>query len=267
LKENAMKIARLFVLWGLLILLAVSSCTPALLTITLQATASDPQVTQKALETTTPSFVPSSVPTENLGDLTGDQIAALSSLTKISDYPLYTMTYSGVYTQFQSIQMEIYPNGNDTTEWACSLFTALADPQGQLFGRNFDWQYSPALLLFSRPVDGYSSVSMVDIGYLVDASQVDHLNELPLLERRPLLEAPYWPFDGMNEHGLVIGMAAVPPGNVPPDPAKETIDSLQIMRRVLDHARNVDEALGIMNAYNIDFDGGPPLHYLVADSN
>ena len=50
----------------------------------------------------------------------------------------------------------------------CSLFAALGDPENRLFGRNFDWRYSPALLLFTdRPAGGgYASVSMVDIAYL-----------------------------------------------------------------------------------------------------
>jgi choloylglycine hydrolase len=60
-------------------------------------------------------------------------------------------------------------------------------------------------------------------------------------------------------------MAAVPPGNVPPDPDKENIGSLLVMRRVLDQARNVDEAAAILQSYNIEWGGGPDLHYLVAD--
>jgi hypothetical protein len=50
------------------------------------------------------------------------------------------------------------------------------------------------------------------------------------------------------------------------DPSKGTIGSLGIMRQVLDHARTVDEAVALLRSYNIDFDGGPPLHYLIADA-
>ena len=50
--------------------------------------------------------------------------------------------------------------------WACSLFAALGDVDNMLYGRNFDWDYSPAVLLFTDPPDGYASVSMVDIAYL-----------------------------------------------------------------------------------------------------
>jgi predicted choloylglycine hydrolase len=69
----------------------------------------------------------------------------------------------------------------------------------------------------------------------------------------------------MNETGLAIGMAAVPTGYVPADPEKETISSLGVMREVLDHAATVEEAVAIIRSYNIDFSGGPDLHYLIAD--
>jgi predicted choloylglycine hydrolase len=93
------------------------------------------------------------------------------------------------------------------------------------------------------------------------------VTDLPLVERRSLLNTPFLPFDGMNERGLVVGMAAVPPGQVQPDPDKETIDSLMVIRKMLDGAGTVDEALAILGSYNIDMAGGPPLHYLVADSS
>jgi hypothetical protein len=144
----------------------------------------------------------------------------------------------------------------------------LGDPDHQLYGRNFDWQHSPALLLFTDPPDGYASVSMVDIAYLGFGSRhADGLTNRSLAERGPLLVAPFLPFDGMNEHGLAIGMAAVPPGRMRPDPNKPTIDSLMVIREMLDHARNVDEAVAILGSYNIDMGGGPPVHYLAADAS
>ncbi len=214
------------------------------------------------LTTRTPS--PPSVPTPaTLSPTLDAESATLASLERIDDYPLYTMRYVGDYRRTFPEVSEL--PGRWVAAWACSLFAALGDPDSRLYGRNFDWQYSPALLLFTNSPDGYASVSMVDIGYLVDADKVGDLTELPLDERQALLYAPLLPFDGMNERGLVIGMAAVPPGNVPPHPNKETIDSLMVMREVLDHAQDVDEAVAILQSYNVDWGSGPPLHYLVAD--
>jgi predicted choloylglycine hydrolase len=122
------------------------------------------------------------------------------------------------------------------------------------------------VLLFTDPPDGYASVSMVDIAYLgFEGTRASGLIDLPLLEQASLLDAPYLPFDGMNEQGLAVGMAAVPPGYMRPDPDKGTVGSLMIIRKMLDYASNVDEAVEIIHGYNVDMQGGPPIHYLVAD--
>jgi hypothetical protein len=201
--------------------------------------------------------------------LTQEQFTTLSSLQKVADYPFYTMTYTGAYRP--RVDVSPFENPVVTTDsppaWACSLFTVLLDEDNLLYGRNFDWQFSPGLLLFTDPPDAYASVSMVDIEYLgFDSTTARDVTDLPIEAQTGLLDAPYLPFDGMNEHGLAIGMAAVPPGNMQPDANKETIGSLGIIRQMLDHARNVDEAVDIMQSYNIDFDGGPPIHYLMADA-
>jgi uncharacterized protein YceK len=230
--------------------------------------------TKISLRETPPPVSPptSSIPTDAEGTegLSNDEIATLSSLEQVDDHPLYTMHYYGTYEQSPSTRSPKW-SVYEVTEpnpraWACSLFAALGDAENMLYGRNFDWEYSPALLLFTNPPDGYASVSMVDIAYLgFGETNSGTILELPLRERQALLSAPFLPFDGMNEHGLTVGMAAVAPGLIPPDPEKETIGSLMVIREMLDRAKNVDEAVDILKSYNIDMEGGPPLHYLIAD--
>jgi hypothetical protein len=109
---------------------------------------------------------------------------------------------------------------------------------------------------------------MVDIAYLgFEGETAANLTDLGLIEREALLSAPLLPFDGMNENGLVVGMAAVPSGGMTPDPAKETVGSLMVIRRILDQAKDVDEAVDILENYNIDMGGGPPIHYLIASTS
>jgi hypothetical protein len=226
-----------------------------------------------------PSLEPeASTPVEGLS---ADQVATLESLVQVDDYPLYTMRFYGGYPQpdgpagaagarREVVEARSGPAGSGRAQtrgaWACSLFAALADEGGRLYGRNFDWRSSPAVLLFTDSPDGYASVSMVDIAYLgFDGPQAQGIAELPLEARRGLLDAPLWPFDGMNEHGLAVGMAAVPAGQGPPDPAKTTVDSLGIIRLMLDRARDVGEAVALLQGYNVEMGGGPDLHYLLAD--
>jgi len=230
-------------------------------------------------DTPEPTATQTPVPTdESLADgLSEEDAATLNSLEQVDDYPLYTMHYYGAYNQRASsikgakrLVSVDPPNSNPMAllpVWACSLFAALGDADNMLYGRNFDWEYSPAVLLFTDPPDGYASVSMVDIVYLgFGGVRADALTDLPLIERRALLDAPFLPFDGMNERGLVISMAAVPPGHTRPDPDKETIYGLMAIRKMLDYASNTEEAVAILQSYNITF-SGPPLHYLVADSS
>jgi hypothetical protein len=191
-----------------------------------------------------------------------DQARTLASLRLIDPHPLYSMTFYGDY-QVQPAQPESAAPGQGDA-WACSLFATFADPAASLYGRNFDWEDNPALLLFTDPPDGYASASMVDISYLgFDRAGLAAL-ETPA-GREQLLRAPLLPFDGMNEHGLTVGMAAVDPTAQPDDPAKPTVGSLRIIRLMLDNARDTEEALALFAGYNIDFSGGPPIHYLIAD--
>jgi hypothetical protein len=226
---------------------------------------------------------PAPTPQPGTAGLSPDEVATLDSLEQVDGYPLYTMHYYGPYAQAglpETLAGPGAPSGGKASlslpdpsavrarapGWACSLFAALGDPENRLFGRNFDWELSPALLLFTAPPDGYASVSMVDIAYLgFGGAMATGADKLPLGERRSLLGAPLLPFDGMNDRGLAVGMAAVPPGDMKPDPRKETIGSIQVMREMLDHAQTVDEALALLERYNVDMEGSVPIHYLIAD--
>ena len=215
-------------------------------------------VTPKATST-----LPAS-PTMDPGALSPEASDTLSSLEKVDDYPFYVMHYVGNYG---------YPQLGSTwpeeTDFACSLFANLGETGEKLYGRNFDWSMSPALLLFTDPQDGYASASMVDLEFIgIRPESSKDLTDLPVAERTILLKAPSMPFDGMNEYGLTVGMAALPEAyteHASYDPSRPTIGSIGIIRQVLDHARNVEEAVELFKRYNIDFRGGPLIHYLLAD--
>ena len=224
----------------------------------------------------TPTVLPSASPTPDFNTLglTRAEIGSLNSLQKVDDHPLYVMHYQGPHRETtltasgaNELQRSNFEFENPTPLWACSLFAALANAQGGVYGRNFDWEFSPALLLFTDPPDGYASVSMVDLAYFFDTPAVTQLMDLDLNDRSPLLNTPSIPFDGLNEKGLAIGMAAVPESPTPSDPNNKSVGSLGVIRMILDHAATIDEALTIMRGVNILWNGGPQLHYLIADAS
>jgi hypothetical protein len=222
--------------------------------------------TATGIPVTQPTATPVPVRPTAEATLSEQEVATLSSLEKVDDFPLYTMHYYGSSESglLDWAGPQESANAPLPSTWACSLFAALGGAD-KLYGRNFDWVDSPALLLFIHPTNGYASVSMVDLAYLGFGDKVNQLTELPLDQRQALLNAPALPFDGMNERGLVVGMAAVPDGNMPPDPGKETIDSLQVIRKMLNQASTVAEAVAVLQQYNIEWGSGPALHYLIAD--
>lgn len=84
--------------------------------------------------------------------------ATLESLVKVDDHPLYTMRYIGAYSpepaSISSTQHPARPrlphDRYPAPTWACSLFAALGDEDGMLYGRNFDWTYSPGAAAVHR---------------------------------------------------------------------------------------------------------------------
>jgi hypothetical protein len=108
-------------------------------------------------------------------------------------------------------------------------------------------------------------VSIVDISYLGVPAGVDPLTNESA--RRELLDAPLLPFDGMNSTGLVVGLAADESARTDRVPGRPTVGSVRILRLMLDHAATVDGALALLDRFNLDFHGGPPLHYLIADAS
>jgi len=196
---------------------------------------------------------------------THDEVETLMSLERIDEHPLYVMRYVGSYrTSDPSASASSEPNPS-MPACGCTVFAALADPAQRLVGRNFDWPHNPTLLLFTNPPDAYASVTMVDLSFLFDAEAGGALDEMPITERRALLDTPFWTFDGMNERGLAVGMAAVSTTTVAVDPDLPEVDSLRIMRDILDYAATVEEAIALLTSVNIDFAGGPCMHYLIAD--
>jgi hypothetical protein len=181
-------------------------------------------------------------------------------LEKVDDYPLYVLRLEGDYGFTEYLTTGRLEVRFTIPSPSCTCFATGTEGR-TIFGRNFDFPSNPALLLYTDPPDGYASVSMVDLGYFgySMANPPDPDGDTENLEA-----TPYLPFDGMNEHGLAVGMAAISNAEPPHDPEKVTIGEIQAIRLLLDRARDVEEAIRLLEEYNIEMED-PPIHYLVAD--
>lgn len=193
---------------------------------------------------------------------------SLESLTQVDDFPLYVMHYYGDYPLLNDPTGAFQGTGKTfnlplaPAQCGCTCFSALNSGGDAVMGRNFDWYDHPALLLYTHPPFRYASISIVDISYLGVSK-----NDSPLDHSDQLINLPYFPFDGMNEHGLSVGLMALDEADPPYDSNKQTVGSLNMIRILLDNARNIDEAIALFGDYNIDFTGGPPLHYMIMDAS
>ncbi|HEX3045629.1 MAG TPA: C45 family peptidase [Bacillota bacterium] len=197
----------------------------------------------------------------------GNSIRSILTFRRIGNENLYTMTYYGGYGFGDYLKKGMDPNQNPTfihqKEWACSAFSARNEKGNPLLGRNFDFYHRSAMLLFTDPPDGYNSVSLVDMYYL--GYGPPNYTPASYLNRINLLDAPRFPFDGMNECGLAIGMMAIPESQDSINPEKITINQIDAIRMVLDYAKDVEEALSLFKKYNVVFIS-VPIHYLIADA-
>ncbi|HEY0639682.1 MAG TPA: linear amide C-N hydrolase [Pseudonocardiaceae bacterium] len=193
-----------------------------------------------------------------------DTARSVATFRALDEHPLYAMTYHGPAA---TVAVEPDPSPRSRPQrraFACTVFAAAGDPAAPLLGRNFDWDHNPALVLHSQPRGGYRSVALVDLSYLgVERAALDAGDPTALAG---LMQAVALPFDGMNEHGLAIGMAAVDEAVPELRPGRPAVGGIGVMRLVLDHARTVTEAVDVLGSYNLDFAGGPGLHYLIADA-
>lgn len=209
-----------------------------------------------------------------------NEIRTLASLKKIDDYGMYQMTYYGDYGLDELLEqgfssdkeLESFiikrlthgiPVNIDVTGGGCTSFAYTDDKGDTIYGRNFDFIYSPSVQVFTYPENAYASVSTANLGF----AGYDENNLPDTISNSFLtLAAPYLTFDGMNEMGVAISSLAVPEYDTG-NQGRKMVNTSVIMRLVLDKAANIDEAIGLMKQYDIYFSGDIPCHFLLADSS
>ena len=90
----------------------------------------------------------------------------LESFHQINDHPFFEMRFVGNYVADTPRKVSALPTKKADSRWACSIFVSYGPDGSAIYGRNFDWQHNPAMLLHTNPTDAYASISMVDISYL-----------------------------------------------------------------------------------------------------
>ena len=216
-----------------------------------------------------------------VGSLFFGEIRTLLTFEQLNEHPFYEMTYHADYgldeflekgaatdeelvrfvTQkiLKGVSFEVNPDG------ACSTFIATTPEDKNLFGRNFDYVPSIGLIVRTTPKDGYKSISVVNLNHL-GLSQ-ENLPTKSLMNRIITLAAPYAPLDGMNEKGLAIGVLVIKKGVVHQATGKVPITTTSAIRMILDKAATVDEAIKLLENYDMNSSGDTGYHFQIADAS
>ena len=186
--------------------------------------------------------------------------ATIESLAHLDDHPLYSLTWEGEPAALTP--PDEAEAGGQLTGFACTLFAASPVNGSALVARNFDWDPGPASVMESTLNSGRPTLAVTDLRY----SGIEAGSDLEdPAKAAGLGRAEAYAFDGMNDAGVFIGLAADEQAEPSVTSGRKWIGGLSIQRMVLDHAASLEDALDLFDDHNVDFTGGPGLHYLVAD--
>lgn len=159
-----------------------------------------------------------------------------------------------------------YPIETNEHLFGCSAF-AVTTPDGQqLVGRNFDYAKAGAILVYTKPKGDYKSYSMTNLAHLGVSEETDTMPET-LIGKLSILAAPYGSVDGVNEKGLSVSVLELQTEPTEQDTGKTNIITTVAVRMLLDKAATSQEAVALLEAYDMHSSAGMPYHLLIADAS
>lgn len=210
------------------------------------------------------------------------ELKSLSTIRKIDDYPLYTMDYAADYGLDEFLEQGGASNDAELIDFvvgrllkglpikielpnlACSTFNATAPDGDALFGRNFDLEFSPGMMVRTAPKDGYASISMVNLAFIGYGE--DKLPE-DLASSVVTLAAPFAPLDGVNEKGLAVGVLLIDTEATHQETDRVDITTTTAIRLMLDRCATVEEAVDLLTRYDMHASGNRSYHFQIADAS
>lgn len=200
----------------------------------------------------------------------GPLVTAANSIERLEDN-LYAMEFVGDYgfddflaqggadsdgalanylVKFLSRGLYQIESDVQTGAFGCSTICT-RDAQGRtFFGRNYDWAECRAMIVHTRPGNGYASVSTCCLDFL--GFGADCTPDGSMLERMQSLAAIYVPLDGMNEKGLVVAdLMAGDDEETHQRSDKPDLTTTTAIRLLLDRAADVVEAVALLGQYDM----------------
>ena len=148
--------------------------------------------------------------------------------------------------------------------FGCSTLSVKSTEGNYLFGRNFDWDSCEALVVSSKPEEGYASLSTVNMDFITAGAGLK-LELFP--DKIKTIAALYAPLDGMNEKGFCVSVNMIQDSaSIEQDTGKPDITTTTAVRLLLDQAANVEEAIDLLKQYDLHSSMGMMVHFALADA-
>ncbi len=169
-----------------------------------------------------------------------------------------------------NITKGLIPMSIESSEIACSSFTAKSEDGDSLFGRNYDFSKTNVCIVRTEGGKGrHATISTADLQFV--GMDVDKDVE-GLMNKITCLAAAYTPLDGINDAGVSCGIYMTYQGGdktvaTDQNTDKPDFTSTTLLRLILDYADSVEEAVEIASSYDLHDSANTSYHYMVADAS
>ena len=206
-------------------------------------------------------------------------VNSIEKITDYSDYNLYRMDVRYDYsiddvinygiTDNQSMidailkeTLPLLPIHMKAPQFGCSAFATVQD-RHIVMGRNYDFKRdTSAMLVYCTPKDGYKSVALAALDN-ISANQPD----VSMAKKLACLTAPFICLDGMNEKGVSIAVLTLDSEPTVQQTGKQTIFTTLAIRLVLDRAATTQEAVDLLDSYDMFATSGRDYHFYITDAS
>ena len=188
-----------------------------------------------------------------------------------SDYKLDSILDSGVVSESDFLswaETNLYyglPLSMKENLFGCAAFAVTAPDGNHLMGRNTDYPETDCLMLYCSPKNGYDSIAMVDLAILNIGNDEDKLSPTSFAGRVSTLAMPYMVLEGMNEAGFGVSILELDFDEIHQDTGRKDVLMNVAVRAVLDKCATVDEAVKLLDEYDMNTMLGATFHLFMCD--
>lgn len=153
-------------------------------------------------------------------------------------------------------------------EFGCSFISAPDSTGNELTARNFDWPncYGDIVVVKNNPTNGYTSVSTTQLTFLAFGDDFQPLTSMQ--NRIMLLACLYAPQDGFNEKGLYVADLVAGDQDVTNQQTERPdLTTSTAIRLLLDKAATTQEAVDLLNQFDMHSDVGFAHHLAISDTD